>query len=341
MESTGGGALLTICRILLLLLVSGFNGMSARASYLKTAETECRDVDLRSVFDVRIRNQGEISWCYANAAADYLQYLYRIPEQISAADIAIRYAGTDASKVLEFFKRMLSRGARNSPPETGFLALAVKKSIPEGWCPESYLPSFQWTRVDVSSGRKEPQDIMKSIVETYRLQKDIRSGRYGASADLPVFFEFPQIDQEGFFQILKNSSRSRVLSEIRAHACKGARRPYAAGARAEMNLTGRKVFKRLNAALNRREPVSIDFFSGILEHLDGYRRNLMDLHTVLIYGRRFDPETGECRYLMKNSYGTGCSRYDPRIPCDSGYLWFTEKQLFPVITSVVQVRRAP
>ncbi len=332
--------MLQICRLSILFFLPALIGISAHASYLKTAEAECRNVDLRSVFDMKIRNQGEISWCYANAAADYLQYLYRIPEQISAADIAIRYAGTDASKVMTFFKRLFSREARSAPPETGFIALAVRKAVPEGWCPESHLPSFQWIRVDASSGHKEPQDIMKSILETYSLQKGVRSGRYPSPADLPAFFEFPQIDQREFFRILKSSSRARLLPAIREQACRGIRRPYSGEAHAEMRLTGRRVFQRLNRALDRGEPISIDFFSGILERLTGYRRSLVDLHTVLIYGRKYNPETRECSYLMKNSYGTDCSRYDPRIPCDAGYLWFTERQLFPTLTSVVQVGRS-
>ncbi|NDF15603.1 hypothetical protein EB061_09825 [bacterium] len=204
------------------------------------------------------------------------------------------------------------------------------------------VPNFfpQWIRVDASSGHKEPQDIMKSILETYSLQKGVRSGRYPSPADLPAFFEFPQIDQREFFRILKSSSRARLLPAIREQACRGIRRPYSGEAHAEMRLTGRRVFQRLNRALDRGEPISIDFFSGILERLTGYRRSLVDLHTVLIYGRKYNPETRECSYLMKNSYGTDCSRYDPRIPCDAGYLWFTERQLFPTLTSVVQVGRS-
>lgn len=323
------------------IMIAPLGGSVSQAAHLKTPSHQCSPVDLREVFPEPIRNQGEISWCYANAAADYLQYLYRVPEQISAADIAIRYAGTDASRVLTFFKRLFSRSARTAPPETGFIALAVKKSIPEGWCPESQLPSHQWTRVDTLSGKRDSVDIMKSILEVYSLQKGVHSGRFGSPAELPAFFEFPQIDSVSFFQILKGSSRGGLLSAIRARACQGKRTPYSSGASADFKFTGKRVFQRFNSALDQREPLSIDFSSGILENLQDNRRKLSDLHTVLIYGRKFDPETRECTYLIKNSYGTDCSRYDTRIPCEAGYLWFSESRLYPTLTSTVRIQRTP
>jgi hypothetical protein len=333
------------CRFLLMALLApaldSSLGPESQAAYLKTPISRCSPVDLREVFPQPVRNQGEISWCYANAAADYLQYLYRIPDQISAADIAIRYAGTDASKVLTFFKRIFSRSARNSPPETGFIALAVRKSIPEGWCPESHLPSHQWTRVETVSGKRESRDIMKSILEVYALHQGVRNGRFLSPADLPAYFEFPQIDQSSFFRMLKGSSQGGLLPAIRAHACRGKRTPYDGGARAEFKVTGKRIFQRFQAALDQREPISIDFFSAIFDKYEGFRRSVSDLHTVLIYGRRFNPETQECSYLMKNSYGTDCSRYDPGIRCEGGYLWFPESKLFPSLTSSVRVRRNP
>jgi hypothetical protein len=335
--STGGGNLLS--RSLFWALF--FFAPASHASHIPSTATECSEVDLRPVFPQDIRNQGEISWCYANAAADYLQFLHRIREPISAADIAIRYSGTDVSKLITFFQRIFSRESRSAPPETGLMALAIKKAIPEGWCPESYLPSFEWNRIDASSGSIKKQDIMKSILETYSLQKAVLSGKLRTASELPAYFEFPQIDRDTFFKILKQSRKSSLLSEIRSHACKGARRPYPGRAQAEFRIKGKQIFHRIHQALNRQEPISIDFFSDIFHRYDGYRRKISDLHTVLIYGRKFSHETGECMYLMRNSYGTDCSQYDPRISCEAGYLWFPERKLFSTLTSTVRVKIHP
>jgi hypothetical protein len=85
--------------------------------------------------------------------------------------------------------------------------------------------------------------------------------------------------------------------------------------------------------------MAIDFFSGIFDDYSHYKRKLDDLHTVHLYGRKFDPGTQECVYLMKNSYGEDCSRYDPRIQCERGYLWFPENRLYPTLTSVLSMDR--
>ena len=312
----------------------------AQAHYLRTSESDCSPIDLRNEFQIKMRDQRDISWCYAHAASDYLQFVYRLSEQISAADIAILYAGSDTSRILTFFRRIFSSGARKEPPQTGFIGKAIRRAIPEGYCPESALPSETWTRVDSRSGSREQVGIMGAILEVYSLRSQVLAGRIRSSMDFPSSYEFKHLNREEFADLVLNTPKNKILSALRARACAGERKPYPhADFSTDFHFTGRKVFRRINQTLGDHAPMAIDFFSGIFDDYSHYKRKLDDLHTVLLYGRKFDPGTQECVYLMKNSYGEDCSRYDPRIQCERGYLWFPENRLYPTLTSVLSMDR--
>ena len=62
---------------------------SFAASYYPTPENECTPIDFRETLKLKMRNQNKLSWCFAHAASDYLQYAYHLDEQVSAADVAI------------------------------------------------------------------------------------------------------------------------------------------------------------------------------------------------------------------------------------------------------------
>lgn len=61
-----------------------------------TQESECSPIDLRAKVGP-IRDQGNIGWCYANAAADLLSYEYKDQlggKQASAMYVALNYTDT-------------------------------------------------------------------------------------------------------------------------------------------------------------------------------------------------------------------------------------------------------
>jgi hypothetical protein len=312
---------------------------SKAAKYFPTAENECSALDLRDIKPLPIRDQRSISWCFAHSAADYLQYTFNLPEQVSAADIAINYADSDLSKTITFFKRIFSNEARTSPPQTGFIYEAVKKILPQGYCPESILPSGKWTIINHENGMTSDMDVIDAIKEMYVIQKKIHSNPKATPSDVAWSPQLNHLDHTTFFEILKNSSRNSLLSSLRSNVCAGERKPFPSGVKLSFKIRNRKVFRRINQKLDQTQPISIDFFSGIFEDYDHYKRKIDDLHTVLLYGRKFDPEKNECTYLMKNSYGTSCDRYDPKIKCDGGYLWFPESALFHALTSDLSLQR--
>ncbi len=83
-------------------------------------------------------------------------------------------------------------------------------------------------------------------------------------------------------------------------------------------------------------PVGIHYCVDVLRKLDAVgvksdngkhtERLCSDgLHASSIIGRRSN--RGQCQYLIKNSWGSSCSGYDPRTECEGGKLWVDARAL--------------
>ena len=299
---------------------------SFATAYVETSASDCSPIDLRKDFPLQMRDQGDIGWCYANTAADYLQFHYRIPEMISAADIAISYN-------LERWPRLYQWFTGREVPETGFIRSALKKAVQEGYCPESYLPSDQWVK-ETKSGNDfmtEKKTLLASIEDLFSLQDGIQEGLYKSVSDLPYIFRFKMISDLQFFSLLGENSHQSLLNALRLAACEGHRKEYpSAIGRIGMALKGRKAFVRIHRYLEMGSPVSVDYFYGFL-HSDDYVRSVASLHTSLIMGRHLNEKTGECQYLIKNSRGDHCEEYDDRHTCEHGYVWVDESAFYPAM----------
>jgi hypothetical protein len=308
-------------------------GLSAQA-YYATPEESCALVDLRGDFQLKMRNQHELGWCFAHAAADYLQFTYKIDDQISAADIAINYSQTKGSRFVTFFRNTFDRSVRNQPAQTGLIKYAVRAILPQGYCPESSLPSDEWTRVS-AGGVTSKVEILQATLDLFELQAEVKTGSVTSPDALPWRYDFKNIRSAGaFYDLLKQRTRRNLLLRLRAKACATDRKPFPApSAPMSFRFKGKRVFQRINSQFDRRAPLTIDFFSDLLKHYDSPAISLNNLHTVLTVGRRFDTDADECSYLIKDSYGEQCSKYDPKIKCEGGYVWLPESKLYRSLLS--------
>ncbi len=315
----------------LFILLSFCFGISNAHAFYFTQEQRCPTVDLRNEFALKMRNQGDISWCYAHASADYLQYVNRTPAQISAADIAILYNQRRWPRLVRWLV-----GGR--VPETGFARSAMYDITQVGYCPEDYFPSETWTKritQGVQSGLIQQVSIKTAIDDLYRLAEGVTQGIYRKSEDFPFVFDFKGMSQQEFLEAVMVNPED-VLNEIRSAACDRYRMPFAKVPNdIRMEFKSKNAFVQINRVLDRHQPVTVDFFYGVLEKADDFAYAISDLHTTMLMGRRFDASSGECQYLIKDSYGTACKGYDPRHQCEAGYLWVGELSLFSAMTSFV------
>ena len=327
-------------RVIFSLLFLVFQSTSFASAFVKTDQASCSNIDFRDSFSMKIRDQNSISWCYAFDAADYLQYTYRLPSPISAADIAIAYTETGVSDVMTFFKRIFSKEDRLEPPQTGFIDMAIKTILPQGYCPEEILPSEKWTQISTQDQSQTQVGLLQAIMNLYDLQKKVKNKQIVSADQLPWYFDLKNLTQTRLFTLLRDSSQNKLLPAIRETVCQNDRAPFPVyPIKRTFAFRSGKIFEKINSNFNSGMPSSIDFYSGIFDDYTNYKKRVSDLHTVLLYGRKFDPVANECVYLMKDSHGTDCSQYDTRIECEAGYLWFPESKIFDVITSDLIIER--
>lgn len=304
-------------------------------SAAQTSEAECQSVDYRSEFPMKIRDQKSLAWCFAHAAADNLQFIEKAPVQISAADIAINYGNSGLSKVMGFFQPKIG-GDQERPNEFGLAKFASQATLKEGgYCPEEYFPSDYWQKIE-SNGVAISTEISSAINEIYNLADLVRSGKVKSITDLSFHYAFKKIDKNLFYTILTKVKKDKVMDYLRHYACESVRIPFQNKIDVRMHLNSRNMPKLMNESLNNGNSFSIDLNFAAFENIENAKSTLTNLHTVVVYGRKYDSKMKQCVYLIKNSFSENCSSwYDARLNCNKGYLWFPESTLQQNMTSAV------
>jgi hypothetical protein len=296
---------------------------------------DCASVDFRNQFPIVMRDQKSLAWCFAHASADNLQFAEKTNIQISAADIAINYGKSNTSKIINLFQRWTNKSstAEDRPNEYGLAKIASQMIIDQGFCPESYFPSDDWQKV--TNGKAQPVQIARATQDIYALATDIKNNKIGGPNQLPYYYQFKKINAEIFYNILAKNEKNKILDQMRMAACDSVRIPFIKNIDVDMKLNVSGMIKAMNKSLSAGQPFSVDVYNQIFSNIDNNKNGLTNLHTVMVYGRKYDVVRKQCLYMIKNSYSESCSGYDPRLHCDKGYLWFPGSVLQKNMTSAV------
>lgn len=320
--------------MLTLLSVSAFANMDSSA---KDEAEGCTSIDFRNEFPIKMRDQKSLAWCFAHASADNLQFAEKTNIQISAADIAINYGKSTSSKIINLFQRWTNKGSSSEerPNEYGLAKFASQMIIEQGYCPETYFPSENWQRVS-ANGQTRSIEIASATKEIYTLAADVKNRKINAPNQLPYYYQFKNINAEIFYNILAKNEKNKILDQIRMAACDSVRVPFRKDIEVDMKMNISGMIKAMNRSLSSGQTFSLDLYTQIFSNIDDNDKNgLTNLHTVMVYGRKYDAARKQCLYMVKNSYSESCSGFDPRLRCDKGYLWFPGSVLQKNMTSAV------
>jgi hypothetical protein len=301
---------------------------SAVLAFSPSDQNSCSELKLDISSLGKVRDQGSISWCYAFTAADMLEYTFKTPRKISAADIATNYNKTTIGKLMDLF---LNYG---EPHETGFNKVALINGMRNGYCPESTFPSEVWIKVTNGLEEKVLMPLaMKQI-------KELHQNRQTLTLDnLPFYFKFKNIDRDSFLSILKSKNKLKdFYTQLRAKACQSDRLDFETRWKVKMVFRNKSIFKRIQSQLNLGRIVGLDYDSRILENAQNQNIKISSLHTSSIIGRRWNPQLSTCQYLIRNSWGEKCDRYDQRHECNNGNIWLSESMIYKNMTSIVYLK---
>jgi hypothetical protein len=306
-----------------------------------TSKQDCSSLDLRDDFLGEVRNQKKISWCYAFAGADMLAHAFKIPEKISAADMAIAYNETKIGKLFRWLDVNIINPKdpeiRKLAHQTGFNKTALITSMKEGWCPESVFSSEQWTKVSkTDQGLKEEQVPLDQAMLEISALHDIRKSL--STENLPFHYNFKNVDAESFVKLLQSKTLPRFYSSLRQLVCRDDRRSFDQVEKVKMVIRFPGIFNRISEQLEGGRIVGLDYDFRILQDSANHKVKISELHTSSIVGRRWNTERNTCEFLIRNSHGDKCGvKYDPTYDCESGNIWLSESQIFNSMTSIVYI----
>ena len=82
-------------------------------------------------------------------------------------------------------------------------------------------------------------------------------------------------------------------------------------------------WSQVDEVINKGDILGIEYDAGILKNYK-YEKDFLNGHASSIVGRRFNPKTNSCEYLLRNSWGKGCSGYHNDYECINGHIWIAE-----------------
>ena len=312
---------------------------TAVLAFSPTGQQDCTSIDLRDETLGTVRNQKQMSWCYAFTAADMMAHAQGIQDKISAADVAIAYNETKIGKVVRWLDVNVINSKdpdlRKLAHQTGFNKVALMTSLNEGWCPEEVLPSETWTKVTrTEAGELEEQvPLEKAMIDISALH-DIRKSL--SVETLPYYYRFKNVDPATFVNLLQAKTVAKFYTSIRKTACRDDRKPFSFDGNVKMEVKCPGVFSKISHHLEAGRIVGLDYDSRILQDSSNHRVKISQLHTSSIVGRRWNGERNTCEFLIRNSHGESCGvRYDPTYDCENGNIWLSESQIFYSMTSIV------
>jgi hypothetical protein len=310
----------------------------AFASFNPTSENDCSTIDLRNEQINYVRNQKEIAWCYAFTAADMLGYTFKTNEKVSAADVALNYNSTGVGRFAGWLNRTILQrndsNVRNEAHQTGFNKIALNQAMSEGYCPESVFPSEDWTELTRVGGNWESKQV--TLQKAMHAITNLHANRSTLTAEnLPYYYSFKNITPEKFVSLIKTKKLVNFYNSLRLLACKDDRKELDHHWKVKMVFKNKKIFWRLGEQLERGRPVGLDYDSRILRDRNQRGMSLSRLHTSTVIGRRWHKESQTCQFLVRDSYGDQCNKYDPSYDCEGGKVWLRESQIYPNMTSIV------
>jgi hypothetical protein len=309
---------------------------------LSTAQADnCSAVDLAKEMGP-VRNQGDIGWCYANAAADLLSYRYRSElkgQQVSALYTALMFN----SKFYE--QTLISKATQKITDkiisEGGSISLAVKAAITEGFCPRTKDDNFIKQGTGYSLQKKLQLGLrLKALYDQRQMQK-LRETINKIRSTNSILNEVPD---SRLYKVLETSTQETFLKGLADELCQGKKFRPKTESDVDLVLMPRvsglswALFKKMNSELDEKRPVGVGYYSTLFKSY-ALPIETTDAHASVVIGRK--KINGQCHYKLRNSWGSGCNYKNPAFQgagCEGGNLWVSENEFKRYLYAVISLK---
>jgi len=302
----------------------------------------CTPVDLRSNPVLKeTRNQDTVGWCYAFTAADLISY--KLGTEVSSVDAANGFSSLWTTKVAYAF------GGKG-----GIVSMALYEMMKNGVCKESDMPIDAASSLFPDSLSKEMEDSLlancTSCLEEEgwrQIFPNVETKDIMAVLKSAYRYNPPMLSAPGMYLMVPDPSMyysfdfQKALSDLVRKSCENRIKIDPAYWVETMDSRDERydseLFETLDKNLNGGNLVGISYHAGVLTKLVKDPKG-EDSHASSIVGRRFDEATGQCQYLIRNSWGTGCKQYYQEKMCENGNIWLAEEYLAPALMQLTYLK---
>lgn len=301
----------------------------------KAASVECNPIDLRSQLGP-VRDQGDIGWCYANAAADLLTYHYRDElkgEQVSDIHVALNFTKNYIG--IPFFEGGSSFLSAWSYMKRKKLCLhkAEHLLLTKGLKDKNDKP------IPLSQKLKEVALLKKTFDARHENPKAYKAQYDKIKSSESFLFS---MGEDKLKEILSKTSASQfphVISdtlcepysvEVQEKETPGIMSPY-------FGFPMSMIHDKIDETLENGKPVAMAYYGSFLTSPTG-EKTIKSAHMSLLVGRRWGQKSQQCEYLIRNSWGTTCTPYQksPTLKnnCEAGHVWIPEENLKDILWGI-------
>ena len=268
------------------------------------------------------KNQDSIGWCYAYTAADLLTHA--LGKEASAAYAALLFNST--------------RGNLN---EGGLVDVALEELRSNGMCLEKDLPSSDY-QFSLSSN----YDLKKVFYDIRDFTNELKDKKITTNKDaekilcsnMPLALSlkeiFPKMNIKQIVKVLLESSDKDAFKKMADESCSLERGEDLKNLKiTNCNIMAKckkeDLWKTIDDQLNKGNILGLTIKAADLlpeNKTQALAANGTGMfHALSAVGRRFNPKTQSCEYLLRNSWGKGCSIYNSDYECKDGNIWISEQ----------------
>jgi len=333
-------------RVILILLI--FLSMTSFADDQKSCSSIMLDLGKLGP----IRNQSDVGWCYAFAAADMATYY--LGKRISAVDIAAKF--NSRNPVTGFLPSDPGlTGSRESSPwngsigtfEGGYIGAALIGANDRGFCTEALVRSENFpdfTKVDESLGQ-----FTKAIFDFDRRLNNADGAltkETCSKGGVALRAIFPNGDIKAIIDILKRYDYDNSWRVMTDAVCRGRRSKFPQNFKVRVNKGDLdSQISDIDRSLNTRDIVGIhyDYYGLVHSSTGSWFSRLTSVqpgnHASTVIGRRFNASNGKCEYAIRNTAGTYCDPRFTREQCQNGVFWVSRTNLKSTLRAVNYIQK--
>ena len=297
-----------------------------------------------------VRNQDGLGWCYSYVAADLLSY--KTGKKISAIglvrpgiyfDIVIpreRISGFTAKKTLEFVKNQKNLCLESEINSSEYLISRDNKISPT-----LYLHDIL---SDIQKIYQEGREVIRQNIVAD--EKNLPTRCLSSKSMQRLNEIFPGVTCKTVLEIVSTYTKQGFLDQLIRKSCQSFKVPKFEAVttyNTEYFIFDKDLVKDIDQALESKTIAGIGYNYARITNMKGEAN-----HASLVVGRRLNPKTKQCEYLIRNSHGKNCSARNPESRCDTscandfnkncqrenGYFWVTKRLLQEMTYSVTVLK---